>query len=77
MQHFNKLPDIERNVLDLREYRISHMGLRDQETRKKELFVSKKNVYERAFPILVQEKDLEGQLAMHSELSVQKKLSEL
>jgi hypothetical protein len=53
------------------------MGLRDQETRKKELFVSKKNVYERAFPILVQEKDLEGQLAMHSELSVQKKLSEL
>jgi len=46
------------------------MGLGNQESKKKELFVTKKNVYERALPILVQEPDVEGQLAMHSEFNV-------
>ena len=53
------------------------MGLGNQETRKKELFVTKKNVYERALPILVQEPDVVGQLAMHSEFNVQRRLKEL
>ena len=53
------------------------MALRDQETRKKELFVSKKNVFERALPLLVQEPDGLGQLVIYSEFNVQKKLKEL
>ena len=36
------------------------MGLGNQESKKKELFITKKNVYERALPILVQEPDVEG-----------------
>jgi hypothetical protein len=52
--------DIERNVMDLREYRVSHMQLKDQEGplhKKKELFISKKTIYERSLPLLVKEAD--------------------
>ena len=69
-QHFLKLSEIERNVLDLREYRVSQMTLRDQEGplhKKKELFISKKSVYERALPLLVQEQD-QGILEQNSRL---------
>lgn len=52
-QHFNKTAEIEKNVLDLREYRVSHMALRDQESRRKDLLITKKTVYERALPLLV------------------------
>jgi hypothetical protein len=47
--------------MDLKEYRVSHMQMRDQDgpmsKRKRELFVSKKSVYERALPLLVKESD--------------------
>ena len=47
--------------MDLKEYRVSQMQMRDQEAplnkKKRELFVSKKSIYERALPLLLKETD--------------------